>query len=104
MVCQPGESKPAPRLPSISLFFFRLYRILRIPVCTANPTLYLSRWLGKAGFCAGLGAVILGLHSGWGLRFLGGEQGVWALTAGVVGVFAGVVAAREEGHAPKKKA
>lgn len=62
------------------------------------------RWLGKAAFCAGLAAVVLGVHSGWGLRSLGGTQGVWALTAGVVGVFAGVVAAAGEGNYPKKKA
>lgn len=62
------------------------------------------RWLGKAAFCAGLWAVVLGLHSGWGMRFLGGERGVWALTAGVVGVFVGIVAAGGEGHPPKKTA
>ncbi|CAM9369054.1 unnamed protein product, partial [Hapterophycus canaliculatus] len=62
------------------------------------------RWLGKAAFCAGLGATVLGLHSGWGVRSLGGEQGAWALTLGVLGVFVGIVAAREEGKVPKAKA
>lgn len=46
----------------------------------------------------------MGIHSGWGLRSLGGEQGAWALTIGVLGVFVGIVAAREEGAAPKTKA
>ncbi|CAM9938501.1 unnamed protein product [Pylaiella littoralis] len=61
------------------------------------------RWLGKAGFCAGLAAVVLGLHSGWGLRSLGGTRGVWALTAGVVGVFFGIVAAKGDGKSPERK-
>ncbi|CBJ32849.1 cytochrome b-561 domain containing 2 [Ectocarpus siliculosus] len=60
------------------------------------------RWAGKAAFCAGLGAVVLGLHSGWGLRSLGGERGAWALTAGVLGVFVGIVASGGEAQAPKK--
>lgn len=63
-----------------------------------------ARWLGKAGFCAGLAAVVLGLHSGWGLRSLGGTRGVWALTAGVVGVFFGIVAAKGDGKSPERKA
>lgn len=64
--------------------------------CAATKTFCLSyavicRYLGAAAYAAGLVALCLGLHSGWGLRSLGGAQGAWTLTAVVVAIFVGVV-------------
>lgn len=49
------------------------------------------RWFGLAAYTVGLVALCFGLHSGWGVRVLGGEQGAWTLTAVVAAVFVGVV-------------
>lgn len=69
-------------------------RLQMHPFCNTVYPCYVpvSRWLGAAAYAAGLVAVCMGLHSAWGLRSLGGERGAWALTAGVVAVFLGVIA------------